>query len=62
MEIHDWKKMEGFQVKEKNNTFVEQKAKESPFEICQEVHVADRRRLGKFLCSVLISLFLRWRV
>jgi len=38
--------MEGFQAKE--NTFVEQKAKESPFEIHQEICKADSRRLGPF--------------
>ena len=43
MEIHEQERMEGFQVKE--NTFVEQKAKESPFEIRQETRKADSRRL-----------------
>ena len=38
--------MEGFQVKE--NTFVERKAKESPFEIRQKIREPDSRRLGQF--------------
>ena len=38
--------MESFQVKE--NTFVERKAKESPFGIRQEIGEPDSRRLGQF--------------
>ena len=45
MEIHDKEKMEGFQAKV--NTSVERKAKESPFEIRQEIRVADSRGLGQ---------------
>ena len=47
MEIRDQERMEGFHAKE--NTFVERKAKESPFEIRQETREADSRRLGQFL-------------
>jgi len=38
--------MEGFQAKE--NTLVERKAKESPFEIRQEIREPDSGRLGQF--------------
>ena len=49
MEIHDQERMEGFQGKK--NTFVEQKAKESLFEIRQETREADSRRLEQlFIC------------
>ena len=46
--------MEGFQAKE--NTFVERKAKESPFEIRQEVREPDSRRLGEFFCLQMSAL------
>ena len=39
--------MEGFQAKEV--TSVERKTKESPFEICLEIHEAESRGLGQFL-------------
>ena len=45
MEIRDQERMESLQAKE--NTFVERKAKESPFEIRQETRVAVSRRLGQ---------------
>ena len=45
VEIHDQERMEGFQAK--GNTFVERKAKESPFEIRQETREAGSRRLGQ---------------
>ena len=45
VEIHDQERMESSQAKE--NTFVERKARESPFEIRQETREADSRRLGQ---------------
>ena len=38
--------MEGLQAKE--NTVIERKAKESPFDICQEIREADSRRFGQY--------------
>ena len=41
--------MEGFQAKQ--NTSIERKANESPFEIRQEIREADSRGLGQFFYS-----------